>query len=180
MNHPPFPQSELGTFFYTIWDIDNCLADDHWRQELIEWNKQGDARYQLYNEAASLDVACNVHLFKLFRQLGARPVFFSGRPEAMRKISQEWLERCYDLTREDYDLYMRDDGTVGLTPRKCKEAMLINFLRRLGPEGQHGEIIAAFDDIPAIINMYRSYDIPATVLAIHEDLTGAYQAADLK
>lgn len=159
-----------------IWDIDNCLADDQWRQELVDWELKGDARYYRYNEQLCKDHAAHTREFELYRRLGAKPVFFTGRAEYLRKDTESWLELRLHLKPGTYRIFMRPNGTEGLTPRTLKERMLLEFLSSY----PHAKIIAAFDDIPAVVDMYRSYDVPAARLAIHSDLTGAYQPSDLK
>lgn len=158
-----------------IWDIDNCLSDDHWRQGLIDWEVHGDARYQRYNAAALQDQAKHASVFELFRRLGALPVFFTGRPQTMAEDTKAWLTRWFNLDPDEYHIYFRPLGSKGLTPKMLKEQMLLQFLL----EFKNATVIAAFDDIPAIITMYRAYDIPAARLAIHSDLAGVYEPADL-
>lgn len=165
----------MYTGFTTIWDIDNCVSDDKWRQERIDWTLHGDDRYRVYNDAAIYDAAVHVREFEFMRRLGAKPVFFSGRPEYMRTDSGVWAQNRLRVDMGDHRLYLRPTGTKGISPRRIKEEMLLAF--RL--EFPDAKIIGAFDDIPAIVEMYRSYGIPAARLAINHDLSGAYEPADL-
>jgi hypothetical protein len=158
-----------------IFDIDNCIADDHWRQPLIDWDLSGDLRYARYNDAMDKDKLCNGEIFKLFMELGHTPVFFSGRPEAYRGKTALWLADNLSYTQ---NLFLRPNGTKGLTPRALKERMLRNIEEEC--IARDIEVVAAFDDIPAVVEMYRELRIPAAVLAIHSDLSGAYQPGDLK
>lgn len=157
----------------SVWDIDNCIAADHWRQGRINWELHGDDRYRDYNAQAINDLPAHQREFEFIRRLGARPVFFSGRPEYMRSDTVYWLNLHFAMEVGAYRLYLRP--SQGLTPRALKENMLQEFML----EYQDVKIIAAFDDIPSIVSMYRSYGIPAARVAVHHDLSGAYADSDL-
>lgn len=165
---------------YSIWDIDNCLADDHWRQQYIDWDLQGDERYRRYNALSHRDTLHHRAEFELMLKIGAEPVFFSGRPEYMREMTWVWLRGHLTVSglKPQPTMYLRENGTVGLTPKACKETMLKRFFAE--HLGFGNRIIGAFDDIPAIVAMYRENNIPAAQLCIHHDLSGAYQPSDLK
>lgn len=163
---------------FTIWDLDNCLSDDKWRQERIEWDKEGDERYRAYNENLTMDRPRHITEFELFLKIGAEPVFFTGRSEYLREPTWRWLSAWFgDQLKPQPILYMRPDGSR-MSPRDLKEQMLKRFF------GEHmgfgNRVIAAFDDLPPIVQMYRDHNIPTAQLAIHADLTGAYKPADLK
>lgn len=160
---------------YTIWDIDNCVADDKWRQERIEWDKEGDERYRAYNAVLEHDVVHHKREFDLFLSMGAQPVFFTGRSEYLRDATNSWLYAGLSLLQPV--MYMRPNNSR-MTPRALKEEMLNRFFKE--HMGFGNRILAAFDDLPPIVQMYREHNIPAVQLAIHEDLTGAYKPADLK
>lgn len=160
---------------FAIWDIDNCIADDFWRQERIEWDKDGDERYRAYNDVLEDDVFCHRKEFDLLMAMGATPVFFTGRSEYLRNKTERWLWRQRGLVKPI--MYMRpNDGRM--TPKDLKEQMLTKF--RMDYLGFGNRIIGAFDDLPPVVQMYRENNIPAAQLAIHADLTGAYKPADLK
>lgn len=156
-----------------IWDIDNCLADDAPRHHLIDWSKQGDERYDVYNAAMAQDRPAHVAEFNLMRAIGCEPVFFTGRPEKWRAQTEQWLREHFQIKFPE--VHMRPDGTVGLTPVELKRRMLRAY-RDFEDRGV--QIIAAFDDLPCVVEMYRSYGIEAVQLKIN-DPTLAYDPADL-
>lgn len=159
---------------YSIWDIDNCLADDAARQSSVEWGKVGDARYDRYNEMSINDPLRHRTEFELMLKMGATPIFATGRAEKHRDITLRWLYKVLDLSFPR--MYMRPNGTVGLTPRTLKEQMLRQIQYGLGSDER---IIGAFDDLDAVVQMYRSHGIPAAKLCIHEDVSMVYQPSDL-
>lgn len=163
---------------YTIWDIDNCLADDGWRQERIEWDKRGDERYRAYNAVLEGDAPQHFSEFHLYMKIGAEPVFFTGRSEYLREPTYRWLERHYKQfgLQPRPVMYMRPNGHSA-TPRDLKEAMLRKFFSE--HLGFGNRIIAAFDDLPTVVQMYKSYNIPAAQLAVSLHLEGAYKPSDL-
>lgn len=148
-----------------IWDIDNCLADDSPRHHLIDWSKQGDERYLAYNEAMMNDRAVHAEEFRVLRAIGCTPVFFTGRPEAFRAQTTNWLRDNLGVSFPI--VHMRPDGTVGLTPVALKERMLREYLREVqGFRQGWVQIIAAFDDLPEVLEMYRSFGIAAVQLKV--------------
>lgn len=155
-----------------IWDIDNVLADDRHRLRLIDWSKEGDDRYRAYNAALSQDPVCHVKEFNLTLAMGCTPVFFTGRPEYARIETSIWLQRRLGLLNPI--IYMRENGTVGLSPATLKARMLdkVFYWHR------DWRVVAAFDDLPAVIDMYRERGIDAVHLEI-SDHTAAYGPSDL-
>jgi hypothetical protein len=157
---------------WSIWDLDNCLADDKWRQPLINFTVEGAERYREYDSQMLHDKPHHVTEFK-FMQRFAQPVFFTGRRERWRALTTEWVQR--HLAIEHPIVFMRPDDDEG-TPVQVKRDMLCALLN------MHRvpvfDIVGAFDDLPSIISMYHAFGIGACQLAIHHD-TGAYQPRDL-
>lgn len=160
---------------YVIWDIDNCLADDRHRLPLIDWHLKGNERYARYNAASHKDMALNKPVWRLNSTLGFRPVFFTGRPSTMAMMTGIWLGKSLEFPLASYcpQVYMRDPDDRS-SPAALKFGMLERFLR----ENPDANIVHAYDDVPAIVEMYRANGIAATQLAIH-DPSGAYDTTDL-
>lgn len=157
-------QKKENNMRIAIWDIDNCLADDRHRHHLIDWDKQGDERYRRYNREMLQDEPVHVAEFNVMRKIGCTPVFFTGRPEVFRVETTQWIREKLGVTFPVVE--MRPNGTLGLTPADLKETMLRKWLRE-APGTRQGwvQLIAAFDDLPEVVEMYRSYGIPAVQLA---------------
>lgn len=160
---------------YVIWDIDNCLADDRHRMHLIDWSKEGDERYAAYNQQMRLDPVVHGRVFQVLSQI-ATPVFFTGRPAKFEEVTRDWLR--LRLGDEGSYMFMRQNGTFGVSPVQLKEQMLNNFKRYFGIQEPH--IVGAFDDIPAVVQMYQRYGIPAAILRAHDQLEKVYAASDLR
>lgn len=163
---PPLPMLRR----YALWDIDNCLADDRWRCHLIDWSRQGDDRYRRYNSQAHIDAPKHLDEFQLISKL-AEPIFLTGRPEYMRDDTEKWIEHNLKVTHGG--LWMRPDG-CDMRPAVLKQEMLLNLYQTIS----RSRIIGAFDDVPAIIQMYLDNRIPAVRLAIHDEHL-AYAPEDL-
>lgn len=157
----------------SIWDIDNCLSDDRHRTHLIDPTRQGDEKYAAYNTQMHLDPVCNLSLFKVFQKM-SHPVFATGRPERFRDTTFKWIEDSLGVWKPT--IYMRPNDTIGLTPVKLKETFLEIIMGVYG----RSNIIGAFDDIPAVVEMYQRHRIPACVLQVHPDLARTYTPEDLK
>lgn len=155
---------------YAIWDIDNCLFDDQWRTPAIEWHKTGNARYERYNKLMLSDPVKHQAEFNLIRKI-AVPVFFTGRCEIYKNMTLQQLAVGLDVIAPT--IYMRKDNE-NASPADVKQRMLKEFL-----ECGHKvtDIFAAFDDLPSIVDMYRSHGIPAVQLLVNEH-SRAYDTAD--
>lgn len=161
---------------YAIWDIDNCLADDKWRASLIDFSKHGNERYDAYNAKMHADAAHHLREFRFMCRF-TTPVFFTGRGEKWRDATLAWLraggyrEACGDW----YRLVMRADDD-NATPAQLKHNMLIDLIHS---GVRREDIIAAFDDIPAVVEMYQRHSIAGCVLQINSDFSGIYEPNDL-
>jgi hypothetical protein len=154
---------------YVIWDLDNCLADDSHRLHLINWNLEGDARYDAYNAASYADKPAHLTEYNLLLKLGCTPVFLTNRPEKWRGITSSWMTRNLPKSLGCW-LLMRPNGAV-YPPAVAKRLMLWEFFQRSG--ACPADVVGAFDDMQAILNVYDSYGIPTVRLAIH-DSAAAY------
>ncbi len=159
--------------FYVIWDIDNCLADDRHRLHFVDLTGHGPQRYAAYNARSLHDIPANQEMFRTMSAM-ATPVFFTGRQEYLRRDTTVWLSMHFGVWNPI--MFMRPNE-VGCSPRKLKEAMLHALW---GHGVLYRQIIGAFDDVPAVIDMYRSYGLPAAQLAIHDELHLVYSPNDLR
>lgn len=164
----------MGLDKYVIWDIDNCLADDKWRAHLIERGKTGNERYDAYSAMMTEDSAYWIKEFQFMARF-AQPVFFTGRVAKWQQDTRRWLEVWgYIGGRVIAPLYMRDNDDSS-TPAELKQKMLERLILRVGVEN----IIAAFDDIPAVIEMYEAHGVKGCLLQINTDHSGIYEPRDL-
>jgi hypothetical protein len=163
---------------YFICDIDNCFADDAHRIPLIDWHLRGDERYDRYNAKMGLDLPVHVGIYTGFAAI-ATPLFLTGRPQKWESETRGWLGLALGASERSFML-MRPNNTKGLPPAELKKQMLEHLLRGPVdlPDFSIENIIVAFDDVPAVIAMYRSFGIPAIQLQAHppED---AYEPEDL-
>lgn len=158
---------------YAIWDIDNCLADDYWRQPLIEWHKDGNARYDGYNAQMAHDAVVHKEHFEFMSRF-TTPVFFTGRCVKWEQETRTWLRK---LGGHSPVLFMRGNDEDG-SPALVKQRMLRAF--RVQRNLPVSDIVAAFDDVPAVVAMYQASGIAACRLAIYDDLSGVYRGNDLQ
>jgi hypothetical protein len=166
---------------YVIWDIDNCLADDAHRIQLIDHSLKGDDRWAAYHSLAHLDKCPDSarQLFEEWHVLGvtrarngllAKPVFFTGRPayHHIVSITDQWLRLHLGVVTPA--LHMRSPGDLRGAV-EVKREMLLRFRATLHPSDR---IVAAYDDRTDIVEMYRS-EVGgvegARVVRIHEDMS---------
>lgn len=155
---------------YAIFDLDNCLADDRARIPLINWAATDpDERYALYHSRCSEDPVGNLAKFRDVATVpgeqivGATPVFFTARPDAIRGATITWIKHCLGVTPQW--LFMRSAGDHRHSV-ELKRDMLAEFLRISHHSAD--DIIVAFDDRLDVVQMYQKEGIEAQVLAIHD------------
>lgn len=158
---------------WSIWDLDNCLADDAWRQPMIDFTKEGGQRYEVYDAAMFNDRPAHVEEFNFMRRF-TTPVVFTGRREKWRQLTERWLDKHFGFVPM---VFMRGDDDNGV-PVQVKRDMLLRLLN--DQRVPVFDIVGAFDDLPAVVQMYRQFSIPSCELAIHGDLLAAYTPADLQ
>lgn len=157
-----------------IFDLDNCLSNDKHRIGLIRWDsKDPTHRYNDYHQSCDQDAAQNTEVFFGHILAGHVPLFITGRPEAVRAKTLEWIVRNLSWGVANYYLLMRPHGCE-LTSADLKVMLLETWL--VG-DGFGRRVINAYDDHAAIVDAYRSaFGIPATVLRIHSE--DAYRDSD--
>jgi hypothetical protein len=149
-----------------VWDLDNCLSDDGWRIPFIDWSKPVADRYTNYHRLCFRDSPGNLDRFAETNAARLTPMFITGRPESARGLTMAWLHYHFDIIspmlmmRADYD----HRPSVQM---KCEA--LTQALTRFSDSRRSARIEVAYDDHPAIVEMYRTvFDIDARVLSIHD------------
>lgn len=148
-----------------ILDLDNCICDDGWRIDEIEWDKPaGDARYEKYHALHPFDVAGNRQIYSP-HVANARFIVITGRPWIHRATTLRWLalEDIYGPL-----LQMRPPGnqsTLAMKEKALKQTLdQPGLVQAVGGRKR----IQAFDDRQDIVDMYRSYGLDAHRVFIHE------------
>lgn len=160
---------------YSLWDLDNCLFNDAWRTPLIEWDKAGNERYNLYDAAMKDDKPAHLTEWRIITAMSV-PIFITGRRERWRDITMLMIQQHLPLpeTTPPRVLMRPDDSNE--RPVALKERLLKEFLMDEGYD--MSKIMAAFDDVQSIVDMYRRHGIPAAVLRCHDPLH-SYNIQDL-
>lgn len=148
-------------------DIDNCVADDGWRIEVIgktpsaQTPRNPNERYHLYHACSIWDEHRNEDLLRTSESIA----FLTARPVMFRGITDEWLRRNTGLQEKGYYLLMRNNNDFrGSLPTKRDQVkwLIAHYGVTLA------NISAAFDDRPEIVEMYRAeFGITAEVRSIH-------------
>jgi hypothetical protein len=156
----------------TVWDLDNCLSDDGWRIKFIDWGAPDPwTKYRMYHTLCGSDAAGNVELFKHWLAMGAKPVFCTARPEVCRSITQVWINTHLGQAMRDHGhrtmpLYMRANSDHRPS-RELKHSQVLHMLADHNAEP--GNVVAAFDDHPEVLEMYRLHlGLPTQLVSIHE------------
>lgn len=143
-----------------ILDLDNCIADDAWRIPKINWQKENPLdRYHDYHSLSGFDELGNEDI--LARHALDEIIIFTARPVVYHAVTEEWLRR----KGVDYDyLVMRN-----LNDHRHSLELKRTMLRWL-PDVYDiplESIVAAYDDRPDVVAMYKAEGIPAFQREIH-------------
>lgn len=139
---------------HVIFDLDGCISDDEWRLPMIL--KSGKNRWDEYHANACRDQPMNVNALQHHIDQGDRILFVTARPEEYRSNTWSWILRHFG-EQGDWILLMRPDDDESPSP-ELKPWLLDKYNYK--PE----DIIAAYDDRWDVLESYRSWGIPVTVL----------------
>lgn len=150
---------------YVIFDLDNCISDDAWRIKYIDWTVDNPGeRYRTYHELCVEDEPKNTCIVKGAVALGHSIVYFTARPEAVRKQTIEWL-RKHELPAGTLCMRSDDDHTPSLSVKRVMARALLTSI-----ESVNGKVVKAYDDRTDIVEMYtKEFGIPAEALWIHDE-----------
>lgn len=153
----------------TVFDIDNCIANDAHRIGLIDWSRDIAAgRYDAYHAALEDDKPMPVAALKAL--VVGDAVFMTARPDKYRDATLRWLRRHYgdDIAIRNEHLYMRGD-TNHLPGVDVKREMMSHLLNpNNNPSGKHIVVCRAYDDRDDILAMYRSLGLPVQKMKMHD------------
>ena len=145
---------------YIILDLDNCIADDAWRIPRINWQKSNPIeRYHEYHSLSAFDGVGNTDLFSGNHH---KVIVFTARPVLYSFITFEWLKRN-GIRAEHVVMRNNDDRRNSVD---LKRHMLHWLPEHYGVAWQ--DVVAAYDDRPDVVEMYRKHHIPAFVRCIHD------------
>jgi hypothetical protein len=141
-----------------ILDLDNCIADDGWRIQYIDWTQPDpDKRYELYHLLSNKDEARNTHLADAYRY---DIVFFTARPERYRSKTLKWLER-HGIRHKAILMRGADDSRPSAVLKSWQLSELLTSC-------DINDIQDAFDDREDVVEMYRALGIYSEVIRIHD------------
>ena len=145
---------------HIILDLDNCIADDAWRIQFIDWPQDNMfRRYHNYHMLAPFDKLRNE---TLFANTDYNYWVFTSRPQFYHVTTMQWL---IQNGLGDSNVMMRPDNFHGKTVQ-LKQIMLEQMLQHGGVDRK--DIVCAYDDRNDIINMYKSLGVRAEQVKIHD------------
>jgi hypothetical protein len=147
-----------GPAGYILVDIDHCLTDAAWRDDLR--GTDGERNWDRYHEAAKDDkpVQEMIDLVNLYDASGYFTVGLTSRPERFRQMTQRWLGEFGVMLDE---LLMRPDDSRLPTAEDKK----LQAIRYFGSEDSlRTEVAFVLDDRDDVATMFRGLGI--TVLQV--------------
>jgi hypothetical protein len=144
-----------------IVDLDNCISEDRWRVETIDYAIVDTMkRFHRYHSLAPWDRCVPGDVLD-----GPEPIIiFTARPVLYRDMTLEWLRRN---GVQPLHLLMRnnDDHRPSLDLKFAQ----LGWLRHLYDVPLEA-ISVAYDDRPEIVDMYRRCGLNGQIRAIHPDI----------
>ena len=144
---------------YVVFDLDNCLSNDEWRIQHINWHaKNLTERYDTYHSLAPFDEPGNMKVLRSWLDHKYDLIILTARAARYDVATQCWL-RKYDIPAAMICMRAADDFRPS---EVVKREQLISL--RIDPSN----IAAAFDDRQRTVDMYRALGIERAVrLWIH-------------
>lgn len=146
-----------------ILDIDNCIADDHWRLKHIHFGITDNfRRFHDYHSLSSFDKPGNQHLFaKGGASEGHDIALFTSRPSIYRAQTNMWMR--FRGARYKH-LLMRNAGDH----RSSVDVKLTQLNWLLAHyDVAKAEIAMAYDDREDVVEMYHQQGLNAQVVFIN-------------
>lgn len=141
-----------------IFDLDGTLADIKERRALatmdgekINWSKFFDPQ-NVKLDTPNWPV---VEAFKVYKNSGYRMVIFSGRSDATKEATLDWLKE-YGI---EFDLLLMRPNTPPILFMKDAE-LKENWLNENFPGEEKKDILCVFDDRDQVVQMWRKNGIP--------------------
>lgn len=143
---------------YYVVDIDNCVSDDHHRNEFARLRK-----WDQYHELAHLDEPENKGLINTLHNK-ASIIYLTGRTARYRTQTEDWLKR-HGLWRDGDELLMRKDGDH--TP--AAEMKIRQLRKHLSMNGvMQEQVLCCYDDNQKIVDAYIAAGYKAERLFIND------------
>lgn len=150
---------------YAIFDLDNCLADDRDRIQLIDWSKASPSeRYAAYHAACGKDPVRNKEIFNLRTKTeGLTPIFLTARPVKVWAETVDWIGLHFGTLRCILIMRNNDDERPSVVVKADQLGQLRDYYSIVAKD-----IAVAYDDRDDIVQMYKSHGINGKQLKIHD------------
>ncbi len=143
-----------------IIDIDNTLCNSNPRFQLatkpngkIDWDIAHTPAYIIADKPFNP----MIDLVKRYKKSGVEVILLTGRPESVREVTKEWLEK-YDIKYDQ--LIMRSWEDNFLKAPIYKKKMYEKYIQ--------SNVICAYDDDERIIDMWIELKIPCFKVYVDE------------
>jgi hypothetical protein len=115
---------------YTVWQLDNVLADISWRIRFLDIKAQPNERRLAFDALSIGDDPYVVGEFEDCRSMNMEPIFVVDRPEMMRRFVKVWIQDNLGVSeplvfmRNKSDLRHSDDLLIDGIGRAMRAACL--------------------------------------------------------
>jgi hypothetical protein len=151
-----------------IFDLDGCVSDDRWRQNLIPTPDVTDQEarahaWDSYHAECDKDplLPSGSAILRDHIRSGHLILFCTGRTINVGEKSASWITANFGITPDAFSILMRKAGDhrpADVLKKEFAEYILMNSKNNGQP------VIAAYDDREDVVEMYRSLGINAAVL----------------
>lgn len=147
-----------------IFDIDGCISDDSWRRSRIPEGASQPLEYDFYHAGCKDDppLEMGAQVLRMHIQRGDFIAFCTARPAKTTEMTVDWIKRHFDIDlTQDYMLLSRSDEDARSAVAVKTE--MASYLRKYEQQ-INKKLVAAYDDRPDIVEMYRQHNLAARVL----------------
>lgn len=145
----------MPTKAVVIFDLDGTLCDVEHRRRYVQYTPKN---WDAFNSACTLDLPLpHVQwIHDLLIKAGYSIIYCSGRSDAYRKETLEWLKNKLYITHPDLRMRRHDD-------RRPDDIVKKEILEDIFAEGFR--VLCSFDDRDQVVSMWRDNGIPCFQVA---------------
>ncbi len=151
-----------------VFDLDGCVSDDRWRQNLIPTPDVSDPdainkAWEAYHADCDKDpiLPSGGAILRDHIKQGHIILFCTGRTITVGERSAQWISANFGISPADFSILMRqvNDHRSAVDLKKEFAEFIISNSQRNG-----STVVAAYDDREDVVAMYRSLGLNAAVL----------------
>lgn len=142
-----------------IFDIDGTIADMNHRVHFID--NSDDINWDGFYNAAKHDTVIQsiATILRIILASGADVLFFTGREETCRGITEKWLLDNFGIEQSELKLFMRSKGN------RAEDSTIKQVWYERLSQMDKERLICVFEDRDRVVQMWRSIGVKCLQVA---------------